>query len=232
MTRRGIPRLYSLPPTLPARQLSSASARRDEVSVRGTGQAGFSGSGWAARGRGLGEVWKTRRGGDLLRAGWRGLAVWTAHFGAACQNCTRRSPNGPGRTRRAAMESSSPGRPRVRGGSAGHRQAGATSRRAISAVAPVGAGRRWAPRRVLRPKRSSGPGFRLPSSLPTVVFRLAKYPSSTRRAVVRKKKEFCLPGQTWLLYGERHWDGVVVATVVFEPEAASRHFTGIGEEER
>ena len=41
-----------------------------------------------------------------------------------------------------------------------------------------------------------------------------------------------MPGQTWLLYGERHWDGAVVATVVFEPEAASRYFTGIGEEER
>jgi len=124
MTRRGIPRLYSLPPTLPARTSPPLpSARRDEVSVRGAGQAsgvlwlaGFSGSGWAARGRGLARF--GRRGGEAIycgRAGWRGLAVWTAHFGAACQNCIRRSPNGPGRTRPAAMESSSPGRSRVRG---------------------------------------------------------------------------------------------------------------------
>ena len=123
MTRRGIPRLYSLPPTLPARTsppLPSPPFRatRRGFSVRGTGAVWWClMASWLLAQGGGGEA---RRGledtaGDLLRAGWRGLAVWTAHFGAACQNCTRRSPNGPGRTRPAAMESSSPGRSRVRG---------------------------------------------------------------------------------------------------------------------
>ena len=190
-------------PTRPHLSSPPFRATRRGFSVRGTGAVWWclmaSWIFWlgvgCARAR-LGEVWKTRRGGDLLRAG--GLA------GAGGLDCALRrglpklhTPQ-PQRTWTDAsgghgiLFTWAVSRP---GGSAGHRQAGATSRRAISAVARVGASRRWAPRRGLRPKRSSAPGFRLPSSLPTVVFRLAKYASSTRRAVVRKKKGILL---AWL----------------------------------
>jgi len=183
MTRRGIPRLYSLPPTLPARTSPPLpSARRDEVFRCGArGQSG--GVLWlklapGSGGRGRGEA---RRGledtaGDLLRAGW--LA------GAGGLDCALRrglpklhTPQ-PQRTWTDAsgghgiLFTWAASRPRGLGWlppGGRHltpRDLGRRSR---------GAGRRWAPRRVLRPKRSSAPGFRVPSSLPTVVFRLAKY---------------------------------------------------------
>lgn len=105
---RGIPQLYSLPTRAHPSLLPPFRATRRGSGARGLGwlagvclvvaPSGFwlSGlaGGWGACARVLeesaGDLWG--RKSESGRAGAGRLVVWTAHFRAACQNCTRRRP--------------------------------------------------------------------------------------------------------------------------------------------